>query len=140
MNSKSFPPFLGSGLAFPVEPQRESGDGRGIPFVTGEDNIRQSILIVLATRKGERPANPDFGSTLHHLAFEPADEATAGRAEEAVREALILWEPRIDVVSVAGIVAEDEPNVLELEIQYRVRSTNSIYNLVYPFYLGRGAE
>jgi phage baseplate assembly protein W len=103
-----------------------------------EEDIRQAIRIILETNPGERVMRPDFGAGLRDFVFEPLSVATMHRVETRVREALIDFEPRIDVVEVivrAGQIARGE---LLIEITYRVRASNSVTNLVYPFYLGEG--
>jgi phage baseplate assembly protein W len=125
--------FLGSGWAFPpaLDP-----DGR-IALAAHEEDIRQAIRVILGTRPGERVMRPDFGSGLHALVFEPVSQRTLALARHRVEEALILWEPRIDTVSV-DVRWEGARGRLLIDIRYRVRLTNTFYNLVYPFYLTEG--
>jgi phage baseplate assembly protein W len=118
--------FLGKGWGFPV--------ALGEPGVAqGHESIVQAIRIILSTSPGERVMRPDFGCGLHHLVFAPNDPRTSGRAAQEVREALVRWEPRIDVLDVQ---AQGEGEELLISVSYRVRSTNNFFNLVYPFYLG----
>lgn len=122
--------FLGKGWAFPVKPD-ETGE---VALAIYEDDIRQAIRIILGTAQGERVMRPDFGAGLQALVFEPINTTTIALARHRVEEALINWEPRIDNVSVQ--VSTDPPRGrLMIEIRYRVRTTNTFYNLVYPFYL-----
>jgi phage baseplate assembly protein W len=123
--------FLGVGWRFPVLPGSESQ----IAMAHYEDSIRQSIWIILGTAKGERVMRPDFGCGIHHLVFAVNSAGTAGRVISAVREALILWEPRIDLLNVNASSQGAQGNMLLIEIEYRVRATNNTFNLVYPFYL-----
>ena len=129
--------FLGRGWAFPVH-----ADAQGsIASAEYEEDIRQAIRIILDTDPGERVMRPDFGAGLRALAFEPINTATMALARHRVEQALVLWEPRIDSVGV--LVRADPPRgKLFIDIRYRVRRTNTFYNLVYPFYLqeGRNAE
>ena len=122
--------FLGRGLAFPV-----AVDASGaIAMAAYEDDIDQAIRIILDTQPGERAMRPDFGSGLRSLAFEPINSNTLALARHRVEQALVLWEPRIDSVGVT--VSADPPRgVLKIDIRYRVRTTNTFYNQVYPFYL-----
>ena len=80
---------------------------------------------------------PDFGAGLRALTFEPLNANTLALARHRVEQALVLWEPRIDQVTVAA-TADRTRALLTLEIRYRVRATNTFYNLVYPFYLQEG--
>ncbi|MCP4368022.1 MAG: GPW/gp25 family protein [Deltaproteobacteria bacterium] len=128
--------FMGAGWTFPV---RVSPD-RKIVLSRAEEDIREAILIILNTAKGERVMRPDFGCGINELVFEPLNQATFNRVETTVREALLFYEPRIDVISV--YVAEAEENAdkgkLEVNIEYSVKSTNGRNNLVYDFYLKEG--
>jgi len=78
---------------------------------------------------------PDFGCGLHEMVFSLNDAATQGRITYAVRNALIQWEPRIDVLDVDVETRGGRSEVLLINVHYRVRSTNNFFNLVYPFYL-----
>jgi phage baseplate assembly protein W len=124
--------FLGVGWGFPV---RIAG-GR-VELAAHEDSIRQSIRIILETARGERVMRPDFGSGLNERVFAVNDASTRGLVADDVREALLRWEPRIDVLDVTVTAAGATEEVLRIGIEYRVRATDSRFNLVYPFYLGR---
>ncbi|GGN94504.1 baseplate protein [Streptomyces albiflavescens] len=127
--------FLGTGWAFPprVEP-----DGR-IAEAVYEEDVRQAIVIILGTDPGERVMRPRFGAGLSTFVFEPMTAALTARIAEQVRNALTDWEPRIDVVSVEVMAQERAAGTLLIDVSYRVRATNTLRNLVYPFYLGEGA-
>lgn len=122
--------FFGVGWRLPLTVE----DGRMAP-ARYEESIRQAIWIILATARGERQMRPDFGCGIHDLVFAPLSAATVGRVVTEVREALVRWEPRIDLDDVTAVPDEDAPNRLLIGIEYRVRATNSRFNLVYPFYL-----
>jgi phage baseplate assembly protein W len=125
--------FLGQGWAFPV-----AFDATGeVATVRHEEDIRQAVLLILETNPGERVMRPDFGAGLRALVFEPINTTTASRVKHKVERALVLWEPRIDSIGVT-VTAERGEGRLDVEIRYRVRSTNTFYNLVYPFYLQEG--
>ena len=126
--------FLGTGWAHPV-----GTDYRGdIELSSAEDNIRQSVRIIIGTAKGERVMRPDFGCEVHDYVFAAADPATLSMIEDAVEDALVQWEPRIDVERVEAAPDEENPNRVLVEIDYWVRETNSSANMVYPFYLDEG--
>lgn len=127
--------FLGRGWAFPLG-LNENGE---IGMAEYEEDVRQSIRIILGTNQGERVMRPEFGASLRALAFEPITATTAALVRHRVEEALITWEPRIDNVTVT-VRAEPPLGRLLVEIRYRVRATNTFYNLVYPFYLLEGNE
>lgn len=125
--------FYGVGWSYPVT---VAGDPPGeIALSQEEESIRESILLIIGTAPGERLMRPTFGCGLHELAFEMNDTITAARACAAVRDALIDWEPRIDVIDVRASVDGNDDNLLLVELDYRVRTTNTVFNLVYPFYL-----
>ena len=88
---------------------------------------------------GERVMRPDFGCAIHELVFAPNSATTRGMAEHYVREALLRWEPRVEVLEVTAVGSDEQEEVLLLGIHYRVRMTDSRFNLVYPFYLDRVA-
>lgn len=125
--------FLGRGWAFPV---RLDADGE-VALSAYEDDVKEAVRIILGTIQGERAMRPDFGAGLHALAFEPINTTTMALVRHRVEEALIIWEPRIDHINVQ-ITAEPAQGRLMIDINYRVRDTNTFYNLVYPFYLLEG--
>jgi len=127
--------FLGVGWAFPVELDR----GKEISAAKYDDDIRQAIWIILGTAPGERVMRPDFGAGLHALAFEPINSTTMALLRQRVEQALTLWEPRIDSVTVQ-VSAQPAQGRLMIDIRYRVRTTNTFYNVVYPFYLQEGEQ
>ena len=128
--------FVGRGIAFPM---RVNPTG-GLALASGDDEIAESIRLILGTSPGERPMRPDFGCPIHDHVFAPADASIIGMIGFEVRTSLTMWEPRIDVLDVfatPGNAAADPEaaEVLLVEINYEVRATNSRFNLVYPFYL-----
>jgi phage baseplate assembly protein W len=107
----------------------------GIDMVEGGAAVRQSILMLLATRPGERVMRPHYGCHLHRLVFSPNDGTTAGLAIHYVRQAIERWEPRIDVIHLDATRSEDEgaPGLLEIFLEYRVRATQQTDRLAYAF-------
>ena len=125
--------FLGRGFSFPLRVDPMTGR---MEMADYEESIRQAIYLILMTRKGERVMRPDFGCDIHNDAFGRPDFETLSRIADSVREALILWEPRIrDIVIDAYLKNGDTINI---DIRYTVRATNNPYNLVYPFYMNEG--
>lgn len=124
--------FLGRGWAMPVALDPRTGL---VDSVAYEEDIRQSILIILETAPGERVMRPDFGCGIHDLVFAPNNAATLSRVTQSVRKALTACEPRIDVLDVAADSAPEQDNVLLIRVSYRIRANNAIGNLVYPFYI-----
>lgn len=122
--------FLGVGIAFPLN---ADADG-ALQRAAYEHSVRQSIQIILGTAKGERLMRPDFGCGIHELVFDSLTAATSGRVTAAVRDALLRFETRIDVRDVR-VSSAGSGEVLLISIDYEVRATNNVFNLVYPFYL-----
>ncbi len=127
--------FLGRGWHFPVE---LAGDR--LAWAEEEARIEQAILIIIGTARGERVMRPSFGSRLHELVFAPPNSSTRALAARYVTDALSTWEPRIDVLAVRAEWRGAMDGVLDISIDYRVRATNSEFNLVYPFYLREGSD
>jgi phage baseplate assembly protein W len=131
MSATRPPSFLGRGWAFPVV-----AAGRDdVAMVQDAEDIRQAILIILRTAKGERVMRPDFGCGLQRLVFQPISATLKTLARKEVEEALIAWEPRIDVKTVTVTEDARARGTLLIDIRYLVRTTNTFYNLVYPFFL-----
>jgi phage baseplate assembly protein W len=127
--------FLGVGWAFPVQFEMDAS----LSVAIYEEDIRQAILIILGTNRRERIMRPEFGAGLDDFLFEPVTATTTERIRTRVLEALVDWEPRIDVEEVTVVPASRLRNQLDITVSYRVRATNTLHNLVYPFYLHEGA-
>jgi phage baseplate assembly protein W len=127
--------FMGKGFKFP--PKLDSKTGK-LQTVQYEDDIKEAILIILSTSRGERAMRPDFGCGIHDYVFESANTAMLSLMEASVKEALVQWEPRIDLKGVSAQKDSADPSKIMIEIEYAVRATNNPYNLVYPFYLNEG--
>jgi phage baseplate assembly protein W len=126
--------FLGRGWKFPVNVDSATG---GISMSEYEQDIKESIWIILSTSKGERVMRPDFGCGIHDLVFYPINTTTVNLIHNSIQEALTLWEPRIELNKL-GVEEKSDEGKLEISIDYRVRVTNNRFNLVYPFYLKEG--
>jgi phage baseplate assembly protein W len=126
--------FLGAGLGFPI-----AAAGGEIAIAAYDEDVRQSILIILQTNHGERVMRPDFGAGLQEFVFEPVNTTTMALLKTRVQDALVDWEPRIDVKSV-NVSTAGELNKLIIDIAYSVRATNTAANLVYPFFLEEGSN
>lgn len=129
--------FLGVGWQFPVGISTGRERVARVAVSAYEKSVAESIRIVLGTAPGERLMRPDFGCDLNRLAFAPNTTATAGMAIFYVREALNNWEPRIELLGVDAEADPDSAETLLIHIDYRIRATNAVQNLVYPYYLGR---
>jgi phage baseplate assembly protein W len=128
--------FLGRGWAFPVGLALDDE----IALVADAEDIRQAIRIILETDPGERVMRPDFGAGLRRLLFEPVTTSTLALVQHRVEEALVTWEPRIEVLDVVVSAEDAALGRLLIQIDYSIRATNTFYNLVYPFFLQEGRE
>ncbi len=125
--------FLGKGFAFPMRV-----DGRGmVETSTGDKAVAEAIQLILGTAVGERIMRPDFGCAIHDLVFHPVDANTCSMVSLYVQQSLMKWEPRIDDIKVRSYPDPTAENTILIVIDYRVRSTNNMKNMVYPFYLRR---
>jgi uncharacterized protein len=123
--------IIGSGLAFPLQVDRRGG----IALARDETDIEQAIELILGTAPGERPMRPEFGCGVHDFVFDSIDASTIGKMENAIRDALDHWEPRIVVDTVEFDLSGVDEGRLMIDIGYRIRVTNTLRNLVYPFYV-----
>jgi len=125
--------ILGRGVAFPLQLV-----GGIVGANAYENQVKQSILLILQTAPGERMMRPDFGAGMETLAFEPMSAITTALVQHRVQETLSRFEPRINVLNVT-VNTEQSEGKLMADIEYRVTRTGSVFNLVYPFYIERGA-
>lgn len=128
--------FLGQGWNFPPTFNKRS---KGAVMVAAEEDILQSLEILLSTALGERFLEPDYGCDLRDYLFETLDPSTQALIEDRIRMAILYNEPRIDVDQVV-VSMEDLPmeGMLQISVDFKVRGTNSRYNRVFPFYLQEG--
>jgi phage baseplate assembly protein W len=123
--------IIGRGVAFPLRVDA----GGAVALVNDDEDVQEAIELILGTSPGERPMRPQFGCAVHDYVFETVDAYTVGRLERAVRIALDRWEPRIEVLAVDIDLSQAARGELPIEITYRLRATNDVRNLVYPFYV-----
>ena len=129
--------FLGQGLKFPLQVDPRTGK---LAVVSGEEDIRESIGIILGTLQGERVMRPDFGSNVLDYTFAAASSSTKQAIAWQVKEQLSYQELRITDVSVKCREQDERSGAIVIEVAYTVRSTNNRYNHVYPFYITEGSE
>lgn len=123
--------YLGKGWSFPPRFKRQE---KSIHMVEAEQDIEQSLKILLSTRIGERFLQPEFGCNLEDLLFENLDLTTRKLVEDRIKTAVLYYEARIDLEKVSFVTAGETEGRLSLELTYRVRATNSRYNMVIPYY------
>lgn len=127
--------FLGRGWSFPPEFDPAA---KSVVMREGVDDIRESLRVLISTRLGERVMRPTFGTKINDLLFDSPDASSLASMSADVRNAIVLFESRIEVESVS-IEPDDflEGKIL-IEVAFRVRSVNSRFNLVFPFYIQEG--
>jgi phage baseplate assembly protein W len=128
--------FLGRGWGFPFTILPDTGRVRAVEY---DADVQEAIRIILATAKGERVMRPDFGCGIHDLVFSVVDTATIEQIKRDVTDALRRFEPRIDIMRVAVQQTYLRDGRLDVDIDYRIRTTNQPGNLVFPFYFKEAA-
>lgn len=123
--------FLGRGWTFPPSFIKDKGS---VEMVSDVKDITQSMKIILSTRKGERLTNPHFGCAMHDYLFEPINEITRNMITDAIRNALIEYEPRIMIEEIKLDFLEQLEGIVNVELNYVVRKINTRHNIVFPFY------
>lgn len=126
--------LIGVGWKFPIKVNARGG----LSWSSGPDRIRDAIWIVLATAMGERVMRPTFGAGAETHVFDPNGGAARTRLAADIREALARWEPRITVVGI-DVRQGDEPSRVDVAVDYTIRTTNELFNLVFPLYVQEGA-
>ncbi len=134
MQTKS---IIGRGWSFPPELDKEGAEPT--QMVSDDENIRQSLWVLLSTSPGERVHRPEWGCPIREYAFEIMDVGTQTLLRDAIQRAVVMYEPRIKLDRVIFTPAE-ERGVLNIELQYTVLQTNRRTNMVYPFYLAEGTD
>jgi phage baseplate assembly protein W len=129
--------FLGIGWKFPPTFERSTGS---IMLVSEEEDIRESLYILLSTKPGERIMLPDYGCHLNKMVFESVDTSMITRIQSMVRSSILFFEPRIILDKID--VTQDNINdgLLNIDIHYTIRKTNKRSNMVYPYYIIEGNE
>lgn len=134
---EKFTSFLGTGWSFPPRFEKRTN---AIGLVSDEDDIRESLTILLSTRPGERVMNPLYGCNLDDLLFAPLNLTLKTYVIDLIETAILYFEPRIDLDKIEINENNDLEGELLIELDYRIRSTNTRRNLVYPFYRGEGTD
>ena len=130
-------PFLGRGWSFPPAFDRQA---KGVVMLEEEADIQSSLHILLSTRLGERVMLPGYGCNMDSLVFEAMNLTLLTYMKDLVENAILYHEPRIELDKVVIDNTRQNEGLLLIEIKYMVRTTNSRYNYVYPFYLNEGTN
>lgn len=127
--------FLGIGWSFP--PRFDEINKEAV-MVSTEEDILQSLQILLSTRPGERIMNVSFGCDLNQFMYEEISETLFSHLREVISDAIIRYEARIDLEDIEIEYDNGVEGVLYITIVYKIRQTNSRHNMVYPFYILEG--
>ena len=129
--------WLGRGWGFPPEFDRRS---RKVGMVSAEEDIAQSLEILLSTSPGERVMNPAYGCGLRSLVFENISETTITQIKDTIERAVLFFEPRVNLDTIEVDVTEVYRGLMRIQLNYIVKTTNSRSNMVYPFYFQEGTN
>ena len=129
-------PFLGRGWSFPPT---FSIQGADVEMVSGADDVQESLQILLATTPGQRVMQESFGCDMDRMIFGQVDQAFIDSLAGLVSDSILDYEPRVYLNKVSVDQSDAVEGMLLIRIDYTVRSTNSRFNMVYPFYLKEAA-
>tara|TARA_R110002095_G_scaffold27091_4_gene27163 strand:+ start:282 stop:692 length:411 start_codon:yes stop_codon:yes gene_type:complete len=129
--------FLGEGWSFPPHFDKKT---RGVVTTTDIEDINNSLHILLSTRLGERIMLPEYGCNLEELLFQPLDITLKTYIKDLIKTAILYHEPRIDAKKISLDTSQELEGMVQIEIEYMVRITNSRGNMVFPFYKKEGTE
>lgn len=130
MSELTYTSFLGNGWSFPPEFVLETGE---VVMTADEDDIQSSLKILFGTAIGERFFNPKYGLDMQEMLFDPISTTMKTDLEDRVKIAILIYEPRIELLSLDLDTTAQNEGKVSIAIEYKVRATNSRYNLVYPF-------
>jgi len=128
--------FIGKGWRFPIKINAKGG----IDWSEGPGRISDAIWIIVKTALGERVMRPTFGAGVNDYVFQSNSFVTRTKLATAAKSALVQWEPRIELGQVQAQPVANEPSQVLISIEYRLRTTNELFNVVYPFYLEEGVS
>jgi hypothetical protein len=129
--------YLGIGWKFPPVFNRNLGS---VEMISEENDINESLFILLSTRPGERTMMPTYGCDLSFLLFENMDATLINRMKNNISQAILKFEPRITLEDIAIDTSRVYDGVLQAVIIYTVNQTNSRSNFVFPYYLIEGTN
>lgn len=128
--------FLGTGWSFPPEFSKRGT----VSMVSAAEDIHQSLHIILATNLGERVMQPSFGCGIKSQVYENINESTLTVLKDLISRAILFYEPRVKLESIATDSSEAYDGRLNFLINYSIIATNTRHNIVYPFYLREGTD
>jgi uncharacterized protein len=128
--------FVGKGWRFPINVNARGG----INWSEGPERISDAIWVIIKTSLGERVMRPMFGAGVNDYVFQSNSSVVRTELVTSIKQALLKWEPRIDLKQVSANPVPGEPSQVLVSIEYTLRTTNQLFNVVYPFYLEEGAS
>jgi uncharacterized protein len=129
--------FLGTGWSFP--PTFDS-NGKNVRMVSDEEDIAESLRILLSTQQGERLMRPDYGCNLRQFIFERQDSTFVAGLNHVIYQALLNFEPRVNFIDASIVDRNDLDGMLHIQVNYTIIITNTRHNIVFPFYLLEGTN
>jgi uncharacterized protein len=129
--------FLGKGWSFPPSFKPELA---GVVITEKADDIERSLQILLTTTIGERIMEPRYGCNMEEFVFESMTTANKTLMKDMVQTAILYFEPRIDVTDITVDDSQQLEGIITIKIDYVVRTTNSRFNFVFPYYINEGTE
>jgi phage baseplate assembly protein W len=136
-SDETYTSFLGTGWSFPPEFVLGAGEVR---MTSDEEDIAASLKILLGTSLGERFLQPKYGLNMNELVFEPINTTLLALLKDRAKRTVLVYEPRINLLSVEMDQSAQYEGKISLILEYEIRTTNSRYNLVYPFYTTDSSE
>jgi phage baseplate assembly protein W len=128
--------FIGTGWCFPITVNAKGG----INWSNGPERISDAIWVIIKTSLGERVMRPAFGAGANEFVFQSNSSLIRTQLVASIKQALLKWEPRIALTQVSANPVPDEPSQVLVSIEYTIKATNELFNVVYPFYLAEGAR
>jgi len=137
MTDLAYTSFLGTGWSFPPEFVLETGE---VVMIADEEDIAASLKVLFGTAIGERFLNPKYGLDMRDILFDPIGTTMRTYLIDRVKIAILIYEPRIDLLSLDLDTTAQNEGKISIVMEYKIRATNSRYNLVYPFSTSDGNE
>lgn len=126
--------FYGKGWNYPPQFRKTETKAK-TSMVSGLENISQSLRVLLTTNLNERLMRPGYGGGLDALLFSPISQRTITKIQNTISDAILLYEPRVDLIQVQVEDGDIAAGLLRINVEYTTRDTNSRFNLVFPFYI-----